>query len=108
MRSVSKRRAEVEACHWGAAQQVVAAAERLRGSVERGPCRDAAGWRPRLLAAVIRSGVRSAFTAERQNVGQTRRPRKGVPLKMFPVASDRAEPEVPAMWMGWRKQGSDR
>ena len=51
-------------------QQAVAAAERLCGSLERGRCRDAAGWRPRLLATVIRSRVRSAFTAERQNVGQ--------------------------------------
>ena len=29
------------------------------------------GLRPRLLAAVVRSRVRSAFTAERQNVGRT-------------------------------------
>jgi len=36
-------------------------------------CRDAAGWRPRLLAAVVRSRIRSAFTAERQIVGQTGR-----------------------------------
>ena len=51
--------------------KAVAAAERLRGSIDRGLCRDAAGWRPRLLAAVVRSRVRSAFTAERQNVSQT-------------------------------------
>ena len=30
------------------------------------------GQRPQLLAAVVRSGARSAFTAERQVVGQTR------------------------------------
>jgi hypothetical protein len=55
----------------GAAQQAVAADERLHGSLERGPCRDTAGLRPRLLAAVVRSRVRSAFTAERQNVMRT-------------------------------------
>ena len=43
-----------------AADQAVSADERLRGSPERGPCRAAAGWRPRLLAAVVRSRVRSA------------------------------------------------
>ena len=54
-----------------AAEPAVAADERLRGSLARGLCRDAAGWCPRLLAAVVRSRIRLAFTAERQNVGQT-------------------------------------
>jgi hypothetical protein len=35
-------------------------------------CRDVARWRARLLAAVVRSNATSAFTAERQVVGQTR------------------------------------
>jgi hypothetical protein len=34
-----------------------------------GMCRDAARWRARLLAAVVRSKVTLAFTFERQVVG---------------------------------------
>jgi len=76
-------RGPITACAQGllvtgrAAQQAVAADERLRGSLERGPRRDAPDWRPRLLAAVVRSRVRSAFTAERQIVGQTARLQMG-------------------------------
>jgi len=38
-----------------------------------GSCRDAADWRPRLLAAVVRSNATLAFAAERQVVIQTMR-----------------------------------
>ena len=44
-------------------------ATRVRSRV--GTCRDAAGWRPRLLAAVVRSNAILAFAAERQVVMRT-------------------------------------
>ena len=42
-----------------------------------GVCRDAARWRARLLAAVVRSNATLAFTAERQVVGQMAARAKG-------------------------------
>ncbi len=55
------------------------------------PCRDAAGWRPRLLAAVVRLGATSAFAAERQVVGRT--------------AGNPSGPKMSTRSMTWRHLG---